>query len=1330
LNTARKACDSAAFWAFKKIENHSFQMFALLLFGGLSLDPLLSELSERARAMSKRPRAPPTDEPTEWAPGEYDFDSISFFLTKRVIGGTTPYVRGYASASSVLAMVAPPIPPRTVFVDPDTQLLLQIQSVIGTDDDVIFYNITEQNPLAVFAQLRMRTSLVDTNCAKSVGPYEDAECGKVMLFNWDTSTDMPVPIALIPEIQIFIGGFIRLILTWELYFNGLTDMGINWAFLFNGTAGAGIYIYEAIVREFPLRKLPCIPIWGAKQSVSGMSVGCGVQFCIEIGIAKFEVYLPKSIFYYRTWLAICETHGKFATSGVDRSPLEFDITGNRQSEMNESELFEVLKGIKLILTPGLDAYLEAGISLGPILDANARLGVELRSKWTFRLSEQKCTCPYLLGGTSTSLYGFFRIPPIKVLFITLMNQFELKFPLFVGLTTDPMCIFSAEQSCEGFSSLTLKGNWPSYIISGFKFEAHGGDFGVAKFYPILEALDTAGKVYQNLALTGWTWKFNFLGLGPVDKREVPGQMIVMLSSGSAIQWTGSQKMLMFIPQSCSCAVELDAGVHRCALECVSVNVTYTTAEAQGVTIFREFEGTGTAFVSFKPSIPENSVLGAIIHSTNGAEEYQSPLLGAVQDDSGTYSSSTDFKGKAEISIELENMTVKRGTFLSLTFTVAGEDKLKVVAKNVKAGDTLSGAANFNFEDVVIPLTGSTSVDVSVGFANSESDKDGVTETIKLSYKDITTGDNYTLEKSTSQCDAIFRIFRSQPNVVFQFKTPLSESDAAVICRVYEVDGKNPLELELPAAEGYGIMRYAHLSYPAGQNVDILVAMPDLTPLCEHRVMDSGDFLIPFSDDTHVNTWTHVPFRRDPGPWSGTIQVLGVFKSTPDATCQTGVEMPGPGNRLNIGCLEPVANNETMNEAWVELPAPPKGTVRLLAAAVPPDPGDAVAERSFKLHIYKTMKKTEDDVYPSFYKIPAGVVFAALEDEEIEPFSQNTAPMTVECPHADFVQWVCGQLSPQLSGKLDPIKDEPGNFTGVPGCRGSGLQFISSCRETDKAFCEFKLTVSELSLLRYRSNAGVIEVQPKSGKATFLSGVSRQILPRMNDVARVYKSWDGPIEIEPISTPGTLKITATTGEDGIEISLELDDLPIPFSASKYFKDPDGFFTALQIRPGEKGFAPDVAIFTDSATVLIGPKSYNEAAFKEGIPVAKVLDLPPNFVLGTTYGTAIAAPKSTPPPKPVPGTQGGGGGGGGSAGGGSTGGSSKLGMYIGIGAGGGVLVIVVIIVVVCLRRKKEYDSYSYSPEESTASSSAEPPPKKAAPKKAGPKKAAPKKPPRGK
>jgi hypothetical protein len=69
-------------------------------------------------------------------PGDYDFDDLSFFLTKHVIGSTAPYVSGCATSQSILAIIAPAIPLNTVFVDADTELLFQTCSVLGSDDDV------------------------------------------------------------------------------------------------------------------------------------------------------------------------------------------------------------------------------------------------------------------------------------------------------------------------------------------------------------------------------------------------------------------------------------------------------------------------------------------------------------------------------------------------------------------------------------------------------------------------------------------------------------------------------------------------------------------------------------------------------------------------------------------------------------------------------------------------------------------------------------------------------------------------------------------------------------------------------------------------------------------------------------------------------------------------------------------------------------------------------------------------------------------------------------------------------------------------------------------
>jgi hypothetical protein len=90
-------------------------------------------------------------------PGFYDIRGISFTLHRPLIAHVDRAILGHAATSSVLAVVADPLDIDSTFIDED-QRLLKLEDQFATDDDVIFYNVSLQNPLAVFGNLRFRST--------------------------------------------------------------------------------------------------------------------------------------------------------------------------------------------------------------------------------------------------------------------------------------------------------------------------------------------------------------------------------------------------------------------------------------------------------------------------------------------------------------------------------------------------------------------------------------------------------------------------------------------------------------------------------------------------------------------------------------------------------------------------------------------------------------------------------------------------------------------------------------------------------------------------------------------------------------------------------------------------------------------------------------------------------------------------------------------------------------------------------------------------------------------------------------------------------------------
>jgi hypothetical protein len=89
-------------------------------------------------------------------------------------------------------------------------------------------------------------------------------------------------------------------------------------------------------------------------------------------------------------------------------------------------------------------------------------------------------------------------------------------------------------------------------------------------------------------------------------------------------------------------------------------------------------------------------------------------------------------------------------------------------------------------------------------------------------------------------------------------------------------------------------------------------------------------------------------------------------------------------------------------------------------------------------------------------------------------------------------------------------------------------------------------------------------------------------------------------------------------------LEFGGVSIPFSAQKYYEDPDGFFFALGVQKPEGGYSPDVVTFTQDGDVVVAFAFFNLLMIERGaVELESAVDVPRTFVSDT--GMRIIKPQ---------------------------------------------------------------------------------------------------------
>jgi hypothetical protein len=477
----------------------------------------------------------------------------------------------------------------------------------------------------------------------------------------------------------------------------------------------------------------------------------------------------------------------------------------------------------------------------------------------------------------------------------------------------------------------------------------------------------------------------------------------------------------------------------------------------------------------------------------------------------------------------------------------------------------------------------------------------------ISQEELSTGTNFTIQRSSENFDMILRVVRTQPNVVFQFTQALTEAQRAIVCRVTQ-GFSTGFNVILEPTECYGIIRFLSISVPTSASIIALVSMPGLTPLCDHRQLDSERVVIPLiSGMTIVGNSVHIPFRRESGGFNTTVRLSGVFATSADGLCGSGVRIT-MRSAATVACLETVVNNEPDDAGWTAIHQSdgkaPLAEVSTVGVTIP--------GIGWRLHTFQVPAGTVD-VLPSVFTFPEDAAFLHLHGSSVQPFAAVGLVVFVRSDRPLRIEQTCG--IPSVTHQVE--RGDNGLFTIDP-CRDTDLLIAAICNDSRAAFCEFTVTLDERTLLKYGCADGVFEVNDNSSTAeALLPGVSRQVIGPRGPV-QVYKSWSGLIEqVGVIKDPAKLIVTAKLEGGTVTLSLMFGNLSVPFSPEKYYADPEGFFAALGIAKPEEGYSPETANFTDDGNVEASTCAIDLKVLKNGIDVERTTDLPKELITGQEF-----------------------------------------------------------------------------------------------------------------
>ena len=957
----------------------------------------------------------------------------------------------------------------------------------------------------------------------------------------------------------------------------------------------------------------CIPIYEFEKNVRGFKLNLGFSVCVKLNANNIQATLPKPVEYYRGVALSVKRSGSISTSGgAQDTPLRYNIDQYKSSTLDPEDVFDFLQDVKFYVEPEIDLGVQVTCEVGDHVEANILVGAVLDSQWEFTANLEKCPCPYLYGNTSWDLSAYVSTPGLTVSEWELIPNYNLKVPIFKGLTTPTQCIFSPEKSVEGISSFKSAKSENSYIIRPIRFYRTGTRL-PETFTSSLQALES-GSIYQSLQFPKYSWSFDTGIIGNEEQKLLYKKMILVNPPESTVlRWkTNSYRLFWYNTYT---SEEIDwrtEGEQEHVTGCG--NAVVSKNKAVNVEIFKEFAFSSAAsqkFISFSPAAPIGSVLGVIIHSTDGGDKYSAEPLEEVWDDSQSDDSITkEWVAPNQLNIQIESFTNKLVN-ASITFERKVSDSEKTTigvgeVSDMKQGTSYKGADLGVPEGVVLDLSsGQPSLVVNVTVRNSETQKEEVMKTID--YNTLVTGSELDFQVSGTNFELKIHCIRSLPKVVFQLRHEMKPTHRGIVTRVFEETGSSLIDFAIQDIEKYGILRFKK-AVSIVSNVFSVVYMPGLVPLCTHEALDDNTFMIPLVvDETLIDDTINIPFRiKDVNTNKYQATLRDVFGSTTDGLCGDGIQLDQAVGR--IGCLESLVDDST-NKGW---------TILTDSGVLQSDSHSKTLEDGtgkWRLHVADVPAQSTVKIVPSVVTFPAKVSSFYIDRTVLEAFVGETAPkLRIDCQHCDTLR---------LTSSGNAVKElERGNdglFSFIPDGVGDAV-VVAVCESSKAAFCEFTETFVDegLTLLKYQTAEGVKELDHSELAGKLLEGISRQVITNRTS-AKLIKSWEGSIEKVRITKPDMLTFVVDKKTRGIsKISAELGDVAIPLSAEKYYEDPDTFFTSLGVVKPAGGFTGDIVKFQGDGSVWVSNDAFSSATLESGAAnVTYFLDVPESYVTGQQY-----------------------------------------------------------------------------------------------------------------
>lgn len=341
----------------------------------LCIPPEFQELVNRAILNSQQKISREQREETKY-PQFYEYEKISFTLTKTLTNSQTFDIKGFAADQKNAAVIKRKgfniHTPDYAIVDIENKKLFVMKKQIIAEDNIVIYESYESNFMEIFRNFKIHTKTQEEFYVNNSKHKRIPSAYKDVSFNWDDQNNGPYLKLILDGVKAGVGAKASVNADIDVGFRGFWDSYLSIKFELDLQLAAELKVedntqqnYDTNLELLTLLSLK-IPKLGFSFNFLNFPITLAVYFKVDSDISNIKIQVPVGFDYFKGYHLIAKKSFSISTNSISNPSWDIQIT-NLPSKNSLTYFKKQIFKSNLAITINLKCYLSAVFELGKVL---------------------------------------------------------------------------------------------------------------------------------------------------------------------------------------------------------------------------------------------------------------------------------------------------------------------------------------------------------------------------------------------------------------------------------------------------------------------------------------------------------------------------------------------------------------------------------------------------------------------------------------------------------------------------------------------------------------------------------------------------------------------------------------------------------------------------------------------------------------------------------------------------------------------------------------------------------------------------------------------------